>query len=478
MKYISTRGSTEGRSFTDIAFEGYAPDNGLYVPDEFPKVDLETLKTWRGLPYPMLAFEIMRLFAPELPKDMLWRVCSEAFQPRNFPYSHNEFIDDEITPITWLHDDVGLFELSTGRTLSWDDLSMRFLGSYYDKFCAGGEPMTLLGATTGDMGCSAEAVFGGKPGVKVVMLSPRDRMSAFQQKQLYTSRAENVYNLAVNGTFDECQDIVRAILQDREFAAKHHLHAINSIIWSRVAAEVIYDFYGYLRAVTNVGEEIAFAMPCGNFGNAYACMVARRMGLPVARLIVCTNENDTMNAFLRTGHYRPRPSSETIKTSSPSTDISRAASFERFLFEVLNRDALRVRQLMGELESKGEFRLTPKEIELLRKSGVVSGASSHANRLEMIETLWVNRRIFIDPHTADALFSGEYLHPVGMKTLCLETVRAAKFPRMVKLATGCDITPPSEFLGLDERPERRIDLEPDEQAVRAEIERAEAANAA
>ena len=221
----------------------------------------------------------------------------------------------------------------------------------------------------------------------------------------------------------------------------------------------------------HVGEEVVFAVPGGNFGNAYACWVAKQMGLPVMRLIVCTNENDAMDEFLRTGRYAPKPSNETIATSSPSTDISRAASFERFLFDVLGRDGERVKQLAHDLETKGEFTLTPDEFRKVRMSGVVSGSSNHPNRLEVIEQMHLEYDTYVDPHTADALFSGIYLHPVGVKTICVETVQPVKFPRMVKQATGHVVPPPADFEDVFDRPLRKVQLPACGAAVREEIDR-------
>ena len=366
---------------------------------------------------------------------------------------------------------IGLLELSNGPTLAFDDIALQFMSRLFDTSFAQGRPRTLLGATTGDMGAAAEAAFGGHKNIKVVMLSPKDRMSQFQAAQLYSNQDPNVVNIEVNGTFDECQDIVRTILEDREYAKAHGLGAINSVLWARIVPQIVYYFYGYLRAVERVGEEVVFAVPGGNFGNAYACWVAKKMGLPIMRLIVCTNENDAMDEFLRTGRYAPKPSSETIATSSPSTDISRAASFERFLFDVLGRDGARVRELAEDLKTKGEFTLTAEEFRKVRLSGVVSGSSNHPNRLEIIEQMHLEYDTYVDPHTADALFSGIYLHPVGVKTLCVETVQAVKFPRMVRQATGVAVEPPEDMADLFSRPLRKVQTPACEAAVREEIER-------
>ena len=294
MQYISTRGLESSFSFSDILFEGYAEDGGLYVPAVFPKVDAHTLMTWRGLSYASLAFEVIRLFAEELPKEDLWQICSEAYQAGNFGHTRGMFTAEEITPVKWLHDQVGLLELSNGPTLAFDDIALQFMSRLFDTSFAQGRPRTLLGATTGDMGAAAEAAFGGHKNIKVVMLSPKGRMSQFQAAQLYSNQEPNVVNIEVNGTFDECQDIVRTILEDREYAKAHGLGAINSVLWARIVPQIVYYFYGYLRAVERVGEEVVFAVPGGNFGNAYACWVAKKMGLPIMRLIVCTNENDAI----------------------------------------------------------------------------------------------------------------------------------------------------------------------------------------
>ena len=249
MQYISTRGLESSFSFSDILFEGYAEDGGLYVPAVFPKVDAHTLMTWRGLSYASLAFEVIRLFAEELPKEDLWQICSEAYQAGNFGHTRGMFTAEEITPVKWLHDQVGLLELSNGPTLAFDDIALQFMSRLFDTSFAQGRPRTLLGATTGDMGAAAEAAFGGHKNIKVVMLSPKGRMSQFQAAQLYSNQDPNVVNIEVNGTFDECQDIVRTILEDREYAKAHGLGAINSVLWARIVPQIVYYFYGYLRAV-------------------------------------------------------------------------------------------------------------------------------------------------------------------------------------------------------------------------------------
>lgn len=470
MQYISTRGDNAAKSFNEILYEAFAPDGGLYVPAVIPRISKELLRTWKGLPYASLAFEVFRLFAPSYPKCEAWRLCNEAYDSMNFPNSRDVFDDDCITPITWLHDDVGIFELSTGPTLAFDDLSMQFLARLYG---ARAEPNVdrriLFGATTGDMGVSAECAFAGSAGIDVIMLSPRGRMSRFQSAQLYSCTAPNVTNIEIDGTFDDCQTIVNTILRDHAWCRARKLSAINNVLWVREIMQVASFIYGYLKAVRYVGEEIVFVVPAGNLGNAYACWTAREMGVPIYKIIVSSNENDAFDTFMRTGRYHPRATSETLATSSPSTDIARGANLERFLFEVLDRDAARVCELARELEEKGEFQLKANEIKKLRQSGLESGTSNHANRMEIMELMHLEYDVCVDPHTADALFTGIYLHPVGMKTLCVESVQPAKFTHMFEQVTGCRFELPEKYRGVLSAKQFKIEMASDEKLVRDAI---------
>lgn len=437
MHYVSTRGDKNARSFTDISFEAFAPDGGLRVPAEVPVVPLDKLQTWRGLDYAGLAFEIFHLFAPEIPRRDLWMLCRDAYQPKDFPYRRNPFEAEAVTPVTWLRDGVALLELSNGPTLAFDDLSLRFASLFYQRILSEEKrPKVLLGATSGDMGAAAAHAFANVPGVELVLLSPEGRMSKCQARILYRETAPNVHHVVGTGTFDDCQDLVNRVLADEAFVKAHRVGAINSTLWLRIVSHIVFYFWSYLQAVDHIGEEVVYAVPAGNFGNAFAGWFAKKMGLPILRLIVATNENDTFDRFVRTGVYKPRPSSETIQTSSPSMDISRAANMERFLHSILDGNTRRVRELTFLLDDTGEFSLSKEEFAKLRRLGLSSGSSDHPNRLEIIEEMHVNYDVFVDPHTADGLYSGIYLHPVGVKTLCLETVQAVKFPRMIRAATG------------------------------------------
>ncbi len=471
MHYISTRGNETPHSLTDILFKGFAEDDGLFVPAEYPKVDTDTLRLWRGQSYAALAYEVLHLFAPEIPLTDLWRLCAETYQGQFFQHGRDSFKSEEITPTTWLHDNVGLLELANGPTLSFDDVGIRLLAKCYEKEIGGSHKgMTLFGATTGDMGAAAQAAFGDLEGVKLVLLSPKGRMSGFQAAQLYSCDAENVINLEVDATFDTCQEIVNRIMQDREFVEKHGLASVNSVLWLRIAAQVVYYFWAYLQATHNCTEEVVFAMPGGNFGNAYSCWVAKQMGLPILRIIVGTNENDALDRFWRTGTYHPKPVTETFATSSPSADISRAANLERFLFDVLDHNGARISELMHQLTHDGEFTLRPDEFSKLRRSGIASGTSDHHNRLEIIENMHLEYDAVVDPHTADALFSGIYLHPVGVKTICCETVNPVKFPAIIKQATNCSVETPEDYKDIFKRDRHAEAIPADEAQIRAKLE--------
>ena len=470
MLYISTRGAADGRTFADIAFEGFAGDGGLYVPETYPKFTLEDIAKLRGRDFSGVAFEILKRFWVRIDPERLWVVCRDAWKPECFRHGRDIFKSHEIAPIQWLQDDVGLFELANGPTLTFDDVSMLFLKRLHEERL-GTEPerMTLVGATTGDMGASAEHAFRGRKDARVVMLSPKGRMSKFQEAQLYSELSENILNLEVDGTFDDCQAIVKSILADDAFRTENRLGAINSYLWARIAVQVACYFYAYIEATGTRDEQVVFCVPGGNFGNAFAGYVAKMMGLPILKLLVATNENDAMDRFLRTGTYNPRPASETIATSSPSMDISRAANFERFLFELLGRNGARVTELVHDLEEKGEFTLTPEEFALVRRSGLASGTSNHSNRLEIIEHLNIRYETTIDPHTADCLYTGVYLHPVGVKTICFETVQAVKFPKMTMQATGKTVPLPLAFSDIFEREQRKTSVAVDEARIREAV---------
>lgn len=465
MKYISTRGDGTKRGFSDILLEGLAPDGGLYLPERYPKIDDATLTRWRALPYAALANEILALFIDDIPAADLKRLTAAA-------YTEAVFGTSAIVPLKKLEDGLFLEALSNGPTLAFKDMAMQLLGHLFEyELGRRGEELNILGATSGDTGSAAEYAMRGKRGVRVFMLSPHGRMSPFQQAQMFSLQDANIHNVAVEGVFDDCQDIVKAVSNDLDFKRRHKIGTVNSINWARLVAQVVYYFAGYFQATKSNAEPVSFAVPSGNFGNICAGHVARQMGLPIKRLVLATNENDVLDEFFRTGTYRVRGSSETFETSSPSMDISKASNFERFVFDLLGRDGARTAELFGPtLAKQGGFTLTQDEFARLLGFGFVSGKSTHADRLATIRSTWQQRGVLIDTHTADGLkVAREHLEP-GVPMLVLETALPAKFAATIREAIGTDPEPPAALKGIEKLPKRFTVMKPDAAAVKAFIE--------
>ncbi|MBK1615419.1 threonine synthase [Rubrivivax gelatinosus] len=468
MKYLSTRGDTTPRGFSDILLEGLAPDGGLYLPTHYPQVDAATLARWRGLSYADLAFEILSLYIDDIPSADLKRLTHAT-------YTEAVFGTPEITPLKPLGDGLYLQALSNGPTLAFKDMAMQLLGNLFEyELGRRGETLNILGATSGDTGSAAEYAMRGKQGVSVFMLSPHGRMSPFQQAQMFSLQDANIHNLAVEGVFDDCQDIVKAVSNDLEFKRRHKIGTVNSINWARLLAQVVYYFAGYFQATKTDDERVSFAVPSGNFGNICAGHVARSMGLPIHRLVLATNENDVLDEFFRTGRYRVRGSAETFETSSPSMDISKASNFERFVFDLLGRDAARTRELFAEgVVRHGGFTLEPAEAARCAGFGFVSGRSTHADRLATIAATWRASGVLVDTHTADGLKVAREHRDAGVPMIVLETALPAKFAATITEALGAQapVPPrPAALAGLEDLPRRFSVLPVDVGAVKACIE--------
>ena len=465
MRYISTRGDQTPRAFCDILLEGLAPDGGLYLPTHYPQVNAATLQRWRGLPYAELAFEVLSLYIADIPPADLKRLCAAT-------YTEAVFGTPQITPLKPLQKGVCLQALSNGPTLAFKDMAMQLLGHLFEyELGRRGQTLNILGATSGDTGSAAEYAMRGKRGVRVFMLSPHGRMSPFQQAQMFSLQDANIHNIAVLGVFDDCQDIVKAVSNDLEFKRRHHIGTVNSINWARLLAQVVYYFAGYFQATKSNDERVSFAVPSGNFGNICAGHVARCMGLPIAHLVLATNENDVLVEFFRTGTYRVRASAETFETSSPSMDISKASNFERFVFDLLGRDGPRTKELFGAaLARDGGFTLTLEEHAHLAGCGFVSGKSTHADRLATIKRTWQDAGVMIDTHTADGLkVALQHLQP-GVPMIVLETALAAKFADTIVAATGVTPEVPAALRGIEALPKRFVVMPVDAAAVKRYIE--------
>ncbi|HEY7787796.1 MAG TPA: threonine synthase, partial [Casimicrobiaceae bacterium] len=450
MNYVSTRGAWRDapQSFRAILLEGLAPDGGLAVPCSYPRLSTDDLARLRRLQYPDLAYAILARFITDVPGDDLRAIIERT-------YTAETFGSDDITPLVTFERGLHLLRLSNGPTLAFKDIALQLLGNLLEyALRLGNRPLNILGATSGDTGSSAEYALRGKRNIAVFMLSPRGRMSAFQQAQMYALDDSNIHNLAIEGTFDECQDIVKTLAGDADFKRRHALGAVNSINWARIAAQVVYYFKGYFAATTRDAESVSFAVPSGNFGNVLAGHVARQMGLPIARLIVATNENDVLNEFFLTGRYRPRAAAETHATSSPSMDISKASNFERFTFDIAERDSAQLCALWRRLELDGHFDLAGTPMwSRVQAAGFVSGKSTHADRLATIRDIYRRFDTLIDPHTADGVKVGAEYRDAGVPLICLETALPAKFAATIREAVGIDPPRPAAYADLESLPQ-------------------------
>jgi threonine synthase len=442
VRYVSTRGNAAPRSFSDILLEGLAPDGGLYVPEEFPRLSLGTL---RGKSYPDLALEILSRFMDDVPD--LERIVRKT-------YSAQVFGSEEITPLKTLERGLHLLRLANGPTLAFKDIALQLLGNLFARVLAEkNQTLNILGATSGDTGSAAEYAMRGKKGIRVFMLSPYGRMSAFQRAQMFSLQDPNIHNLAVKGVFDDCQDLVKEVNADAAFKARNHIGAVNSINWARVAAQVVYYFKGYFAATQKDSDPVAFAVPSGNFGNIYAGYVARQMGLPIRKLVLASNENYVLEEFFRTGRYRIRR--KVKETTSPSMDISKASNFERYVFDLVGRDGSRVKELWRRLDEDGEFDLSHSAyFARVPQTGFVSGRSAHADRIATIKGIYSKYKIVIDPHTADGVKVGLEQREPLVPLICLETALPAKFAPTVRAALGREPERPAELADLEKRPQR------------------------
>ncbi len=469
MRYISTRGHAGGESFCDILLGGLAPDGGLYLPQHYPQVSPAELAEWRELPYHALALRVLQKFITDIPACDLKTLVDRTYTAHVYRHCRPGRDAGDITPLTTLEPGFHLLELSNGPTLAFKDMAMQLLGNLFEYVLAKrGEEINILGATSGDTGSAAEYAMRGKHGVRVFMLSPDGKMSAFQRAQMFSLPDENIFNIAIRGMFDDCQDIVKAVSNDAAFKARYKIGAVNSINWARVAAQIVYYFKGYFAATESNDQRVAFCVPSGNFGNICAGHIARMMGLPIGRLVLATNENDVLDEFFRTGLYRPRKTSETHVTSSPSMDISKASNFERFAFDLVGRDPAIVRQLWSEVDGGGSFDLagTP-FIERLPDFGFVSGRSSHADRLATIGDVWQRYGVMIDTHTADAVKVAREHREATMPMVVLETAQPVKFSETIQEALGRDPLRPADFDGIESLPQRVAVMDADIEAVKA-----------
>ena len=409
MRYISTRGGMAPRTFREILLEGLATDGGLALPESYPRYAESDLARLRKLNYRELAFEILSRFIDDISAADLKLLIDKT-------YTAAVFGTDDITPLKTLAPGLHILQLSNGPTLAFKDVALQLLGNLFEYVLSAtkGE-LNILGATSGDTGSAAEYAMRGKLGVRVFMLSPHGKMSPFQTAQMYSLQDPNIFNVAIKGVFDDCQDIVKAVSNDEAFKARYHIGTVNSINWARVAAQIVYYFKGYFAATQRDTEQVSFAVPSGNFGNILAGHIARMMGLPVRKLICATNENNVLDEFFRTGHYRPRMSAEVHQTSSPS------------------------------------------------------GSRNHANRVATIRDIHQRYGVVIDTHTADGIKVGLEHREAGVPLICLETAQAVKFADVIRDVLGREPECPSSCRDLESLPLRVEVMNADTAAVKRYI---------
>ena len=466
MKYISTRGHSPAQTFCQILLGGLAPDGGLYLPESYPRFTETDLAAMRGMDYRELAFAILSRFADDIPAADLRAIIDQTYTAKVYCHARQGQNAEDITPILKLEEGLYLLSLSNGPTLAFKDMAMQLLGNLFEYVLAKPErEINILGATSGDTGSSAEYAMRGKKGIRVFMLSPHQKMSRFQAAQMFSLQDRNIFNIAIKGVFDDCQDIVKAVSNDHAFKSMHKIGAVNSINWARVAAQIVYYFKGYFAVTRSNNEKVSFTVPSGNFGNVCAGHIARMMGLPIHQLVVATNENDVLDEFFRSGIYRPRDAAHTYHTSSPSMDISKASNFERFVFDLVGREGARMRELWNKVDSGGAVdlhNLLPK----VAAYGFVSGASNHAARMHTIRLADEKYGVMLDTHTADGLKVALERREKEIPMLVLETALPAKFEPAIREALGRAPERPATLAGLEELPQRFVVMGADADTVK------------
>lgn len=456
MKYISTRGQSPALSFSQILLGGLAPDGGLYLPECYPQFTDADLSAMRGMSYADLAFAILSRFVDDIPASDLKAIIDKTYRADVYAFTRAGQDAKDITPTLKLEENLYLLSLSNGPTLAFKDMAMQLLGNLFEYVLTKeGKTTNILGATSGDTGSAAEYAMRGKKGIRVFMLSPHKKMSRFQTAQMFSLQDDNIFNIAVNGVFDDCQDMVKAVSNDAEFKAQYKIGAVNSINWGRIVAQVVYYFKGYFAVTQSNSKKVSFSVPSGNFGNVCAGHIARMMGLPIDKLVVATNENDVLDEFFKTGVYSPRGSANTYHTSSPSMDISKASNFERFVFDLVGRDSDKTRALWSNVDSGNSFDLNADGyFTKIADYGFVSGSSNHAHRMQTIRETKAKYDVVIDTHTADGLkVALAYLNQ-ETPMVVLETALPAKFEDSIVEALGQTPERPAALNGIESLPQK------------------------
>lgn len=452
MNYISTRGGIAPIKFKDAVMMGLATDGGLLLPVSYPVISPDQLAQWRKLSYPELAFEIISLFVDDIPADDLAKLIHRSYSTFSHP---------EVTPVI-RQNGLHILELFHGVTLAFKDVALQFLGNLFEYILAErGQRMNIVGATSGDTGSAAIHGVRGKKGITIFIMHPHGKTSPVQALQMTTVTDENVHNIAIRGTFDDCQDMVKALFNDLEFKEKYSLGAVNSINWARVLAQVVYYFYAWLRVAENQGQ-VAFSVPTGNFGDIFAGYVAKKMGLPIKTLLLATNENNILTRFVNNGDYSL---ASVVSTASPSMDIQLASNFERYLFYLYDEKPERVKAAFAELKEQGRIKFSETEMERVR-GDFCSASVGQTGTLETIGSFFKQTGYLLDPHTAVGVKAALELLPEEFPRICLATAHPAKFGEVVEKAVGQPAPQPPSIAALEGLPSRCELMDADLEKVR------------
>lgn len=453
MRYISTRGGISPIPFKDAVMMGLASDGGLLLPESYPSVTREQLESWRRLSYPELAFEVISRFVDDIPAADLKGLISR---------SYSTFAHPEVTPLV-KKDGVYILELFHGVTLAFKDVALQFLGNLFEYILAErNQTLNIIGATSGDTGSAAIHGVRGKKGISIFIMHPLGKTSAVQALQMTSVTDANVHNIAVRGTFDDCQDMVKALFGDLEFKEKYSLGAVNSINWARVLAQVVYYFYAWLRVTDETDAPVHFSVPTGNFGDIFAGYVAKRMGLPVDKLLLATNENNILTRFINKADYSL---GTVVSTVSPSMDIQIASNFERYLFHLFAENPVRVTEAFAELKEHGRISCTPGEMTQVRKD-FCSVSVDQEDTLQAIRDFYAETGYLLDPHTAVGVKAALDLLPSESARVCLATAHPAKFSETVEQTLGIQVPAPESVRELYGKPTRCEIMDADLDQVR------------
>jgi len=443
VEYISTRNKNLNFGFKDVFLRGLAPDGGLFIPKKIKIYNESELKNFSKMSYVELATEIISNFcSPELEKNKLNKLINKSYK---------NFTTKNVVEIKKIGD-INLVELYHGPTLAFKDVAMQVIGNMYDELKVSSEKkINIVVATSGDTGSAAISALNDRKNINVFVLHPHNKISNIQRKIMTTIGSNNIYNIAIKGTFDDCQKIVKDMFFENSFREKINMSAVNSINWARIVCQVVYYFYSSFKFQN---KKINFSVPTGNFGDIYAGYVAKRMGLPIKKLIVATNENDILQRVINSGEYKP---SKVKPSLSPSMDVQVSSNFERLLFDVLNQDDKKVSNLMSNLLSKGSFKLSAEEVNIIKKD-FCAEKTSDKETLEIIKNFSDKYNFILDPHTATAVGAAKKIKD-GSETLILSTAHPYKFLETIKMATSKEIKIPSQISNTLDKKEKYDILE-------------------